>query len=139
VSLLEAISEVKEELKSGSKLTSSLIEEIANDHGINPKLLERKLQENNITEESVKNFSEAVKFDPEKKLADALEAAIKRFRLNPDDKHRRPEVFHDGIKWTILCREARHVVALNHEDFQIYTCNWTWVNNSTRATELKNA
>lgn len=125
MSLTDAIAEIKEELKNGSKLTADLIAEIASDNGVNPKLLERKLQENNITEASVKTFAEAVSDDHAERLQVALQKAIERFRLPAEDS-RRYLVVHKGVRYTVLCRKARHIVALNHDDLKLYDCNFEW-------------
>lgn len=137
MSLSNAISEVKEELKKGSKLTPELIAEIAEDNEINPKLLERKLQENNITEESVKNFAEASKSNHEERFQAALQKAIKYYGL-PAEDDRRYEVIQKGVRYTVLCRVNKHIVALNHEDLRLYDCNFEWFRQAKKV-EKNNA
>ncbi|QGZ14204.1 hypothetical protein PP940_gp206 [Rhizobium phage RL2RES] len=119
MSLSSAITEIKEALRKGEKLTESLISEIASDYSLNPKLLERKLQENNITEESELKFVEATKVDFEKKFREKFETVCKRFGVSTD-LSRHPGFIYKGAKYVAICREGRHYKLLSFNDFKLY-------------------
>ncbi|AIK68238.1 hypothetical protein P9VFCI_009 [Rhizobium phage P9VFCI] len=129
MSLSDAITEIKEALRKGEKLTDSLISEIASDYSINPKLLERKLQENNINEESERKFVEATKVNFEEKFREKFEAACKRFGVSTDlRKH--PGFVYKGTRYVGICKEAKHYVVLSFEDFKLYNVNVHLLNAS---------
>jgi hypothetical protein len=129
MSLSSAITDIKDALRKGEKLTTSLIEEIASDYEINPKLLERKLQENNINEDSEKAFVEATKVDFEAKFREKFEKVCKRFGVTTD-LSRHPGFRYKGVRYVGICREARHYVVLSFEDFKVYNVNRALLDHS---------
>lgn len=55
MNLSEALHDIKSELKTRD-LTDELIMEVAEDHGLNPILLKRKIEENGISAEKVRSY-----------------------------------------------------------------------------------
>jgi hypothetical protein len=138
MSLSEALSDIKEALKSGSELTDDLINEIAADHEIKPLFLKRVITENNITAESVKKFEEATKDNFEERLKKAIAETKKRYGL-PDDDHRYHDVMYNGIRYTILCRSRSKIIMVSHEDCTSHWCNYAWYQNAKRVETKTNA
>ncbi|QIG69817.1 hypothetical protein EVB81_248 [Rhizobium phage RHph_I46] len=129
MSLSSAITDIKEALRKGEKLTASLIEEIASDYSINPKLLERKLQENNINEESERKFVEATKSNLDEKFKQKFEKLCERYNVSKSLRLH-PGIIRKGVKYVVICSVQRHYVILSHEDFRVYNCDGRFIDNS---------
>lgn len=119
MTLINALNEVRDELKAGAALDSALVEEIAAENGVNPALLTRKLAESGITEAGVRAYAQAT--DPKAALAAKVQANIaamcKRYGVS------------DGVtKLTGRDGEVYHVVC------QIHSCT-VWRYRAVRASD----
>ena len=121
MSLSDALNEIKSEIKNGTTITDSLIEEIAKDNSVHPNLLRTKMNENNINAETILKFAEATSENVHERTKKAFTQLCKTYGVPSTGTFK---VFSiNGDKYIICCRtyNGRRAVVLNLTDLKGYT------------------
>ena len=137
MSLSDEINDIKTELRKGVELTAELIKEIAEDHEINPKLLERKLSENNITAESEMKFASSLgkARDMSEIVEDVYKKCCKYYGVHDYPLDKRSIFVKDGIKYSMVCYNPQNTkfkhILVNHKTGTSVKVNDRWLISAT--------
>ena len=128
MSLADALRDAKDAVLGGEEPNEALFASIADDYGLNPKLIASKWVENGWTAEGIRQM--AVVTDPvrnlEKKIDDQIDSLCRYYRV---PRERVVTRLWNGQKVTLICHLPRAsrwgYVAVKHSDASAVKLPWS--------------
>lgn len=116
--LADALSDLRGEVLAG-KTAADVVDSVAADYSLNPKLVMRKFLESYGSEDALRATAAATK--PKAKadeLQDKIAKACARYRV-PNDEGVKLVTF-EGKRYSAVCRSGSKVIGVSHDDLGVW-------------------
>lgn len=137
MSLSDALSEIRSEIKNGTQITDTIIDEIAKDNEVHPNLLRTKMKENNVNSETVLKFVESTTENTQERVRKNFSQLCKMYGVSSSGLFTAYSI--KGVKYLVVCRTSsgKRVVVLNLDDLKGYTFSTNGFLRQAKSTSEK--